>query len=1108
MNRPTPTIRPDGTAPNGMDGSSSSSPADAPAPNRLDAILSRLRAQVGDRLDALLDGLEADLFAPLQSAAHEAAAIHAALVKTSHFDRPVGRVEPPLRGQRVRDYRRDTMARVVTPLRDTLRRADIAGTLDQRWTAFWDDLATLPTQVPVAFTRPEPDALYTPSADDAALTALRKRWVQLRRRLPTSITGDASGPRTQQIPLRHLYAYHLRMRLPRQLAPLETTLHQHFAQAVAAFERAVTTWTHRVLDAERQLHRPIDHLPTPLQPDASSMPRTDDPAVHPPLSPPNDTLDPADAWRAVHAESETLNQELHRLATLGFDACAADARSTLQTGWRPLQDDTARADSFMLDLSDRTISPDAPHDQRPTPPGSAWAPWYEQVADRLAFCQTLADVRDAADQHCETLLHRLLDTSVQPLLTLHTEARDRLQTLHDEATALFAAPTDLEALSDALTDLRRRALTTVEDQLVAPLQAARLLGTTADALRAPPMPTGAFFDDHPAVFQLHALPEPDAPSITPEDAVRTVDLHAIVQEHFDSFFAEALREALHPFQQRLETALSTLKDIPTILLFNLDEAQAELTEEGEDEEDAVAAARELTLNGLGRSVEAIDAQIDHAHASIPYLISPLTATFAAAWIEVHDRARVESRIREHLMELRALVDRETQEASERAERRFRAARIGLKRAFRLGRGRAEKLLQRSRTAVGAGGFREDAFLETLEALALADDAFADLPLVYRRLFAFRPLTNPALLAGRQADLTRIQRHLDQWEQGLTNAMVLTGSPGSGLTSFLNVIQRTTLRRCRVHWASLDERLHTESAVARRLARALHHPLADEEEVTLDALRAALQAEPRPDPPRVCFIEHLEHLFLRTVNGTQLAHRVLTFLSRTDAQVVWMATLSHQGWQLLDRAASAASGLVLHHTLTPIDREALETLILNRHQRSGLQLHFEPPEDPNPILKQRLRQGPSPDAQREILRTQYFDRLYDLCGSNIMLALFYWTRSVQLDEDAMVMRVRGLHPLDFTFLERFSTSQAFLLKSLLDHATLTVEEYSDVAQLPLDTCFELFESLGNALLIQPADAQAHDAASLFTAIESGRRYRVRPLVIHPVLQYLRSENIVH
>jgi len=1111
MSEPAPTIPPpsvsrDEAADLSSDGAPPAPPSEwQAAEEQLNTKLQTLRDEVEDRLRVLVESIEADLFDPLQAAAHEAAAIHAALVKTSHFENPIDEIPADLRWKRVRDYRRDTLARVIAPLRQTLIDIDIGTTLSDRWHAFWDDLASLPSDLPVTLTRAEPNHLYTSSRGDSLLVRLRKRWVRVQRGLRFHSTAADGVHHAQDIPLRVLAAYHVRMRLPRLLAPHEAAIHQRFARAVASFERAVTTWTHRLLDAERHLNRPADHLPDDVESGELDLP--DDETAS--SSPAAETLPPNEVWANVGDEADALNTHLHAMASLSFEEYPTGAYDALQEGWKHLHSDIDCSDSFLLDEDDRAISPSAPHDQRDDATTAHWPAWYDQATDRLAFCHTLADLRDASYEHCETLLQALITSSVQPILTLHGEATDRLHDLHDELTHFFADAPASEAIDEKLQSVLDHALEAVEDGLIEPLHEARLLGAIDTQIDERPMPIDAFFEDRAPTFRLHALAPPDPEAIAPDTDTREIDLRAIAQEHFDAFFADALRERLQPLHHRIETILTEAKEVPSILQFSLEAAREELATPTDAESDPVAAARELALTGLARSADTLEDQIERARPALPLLATATTTTFTRAWAALHDRARVESRIREHLLELRTLVNRETQEATERAERRFRAARIRLERAFRLGRGRAEELVQMGRTAVGAGAFSEDAFLETLETLASLDHVLADLPLVYRRLFSLRPVVDPSLLVGRQTSLSRVQRHIDQWQRGLSNALVITGHHGSGLTSFLNVVQRTSLDEGEVRWASLNHRLRSESEFAEHIVRALKLPLSPENgDLTLDQVREHVLAQPRPDAPRVCIVEHLEHLFLRAVRGTDLVSRVLTFMSRTDSRILWLATLSDHGWQLLDRAESAASGLVLRHRLTPLDRADLEKLILLRHQRSGLQLQFAPPDEPGSLLRQRLRKAESEAARQDLLRAEYFDRLHAQCGSNIMMALFYWVRSVDLDEDDLVMHVRPVKSLDFSFLDQFSMQQAFTLKSLLDHATLTIEEYSEVAQLPLDTSLELFESLGNALLIQPADANHLDAESPFATIEPTRRYRLRPLIIHPVMQYLRKKNILH
>jgi hypothetical protein len=59
-----------------------------------------------------------------------------------------------------------------------------------------------------------------------------------------------------------------------------------------------------------------------------------------------------------------------------------------------------------------------------------------------------------------------------------------------------------------------------------------------------------------------------------------------------------------------------------------------------------------------------------------------------------------------------------------------------------------------------------------------------------------------------------------------------------------------------------------------------------------------------------------------------------------------------------------------------------------------------------------------------------------------------------------------------------------------------------------TSRSLLETLGNALIVAPADRGEGPRAFQFASIGYDTRYRTRPLLIHPVTRFLRSRNIVH
>jgi transcription initiation factor IIE alpha subunit len=99
-------------------------------------------------------------------------------------------------------------------------------------------------------------------------------------------------------------------------------------------------------------------------------------------------------------------------------------------------------------------------------------------------------------------------------------------------------------------------------------------------------------------------------------------------------------------------------------------------------------------------------------------------------------------------------------------------------------------------------------------------------------------------------------------------------------------------------------------------------------------------------------------------------------------------------------------------------------------------------------------------------------------------------------------------VSFEVLDALPLSHAFALKALLEHGTLTVDELAEVLGISPATGRSLLETLGNALVIAPAEQVEGPGVFQFVSIEYETRYRIRPLLIHPVTRFLRSRNIVH
>jgi hypothetical protein len=181
--------------------------------------------------------------------------------------------------------------------------------------------------------------------------------------------------------------------------------------------------------------------------------------------------------------------------------------------------------------------------------------------------------------------------------------------------------------------------------------------------------------------------------------------------------------------------------------------------------------------------------------------------------------------------------------------------------------------------------------------------------------------------------------------------------------------------------------------------------------------------------------------------------------------------------------------------------------MRRHVRSGLPIVFESPAAPTPVLRRRLRRARNEAHRQQVLRTEFFDRLHRAAGQNVTLSLFYWLRSATVDPGTGTLHARPLEPLNFGYLAELSLPQCFALKAFLDHGSLTVDEYRVVLGVPRGDAREMFESLGNQLLIEPTAQDNALADFRFNTIAEGARYRIRPLVVHPVMRQLRGRNLL-
>ena len=1073
-------------------------PSSAPTSTVEDALESVGRILRADHA-AYLDALRADGLEPLREGLDRAVAAHDAARAPLTTDESLSR---RALWEAVRQYRREAMTSVWQPVRTRLETLDLGTLLCNQRRTLSDARDSLADAVPDTITRPEPDGLYAPKATDGLLRrtgkALARGWRRGR-----AFLGQEGSPE-QAVPMAALVDHHAESTLSEARAAAVDAAEQTIVRWVAELERTAVAWTHRLLEFERALDRPAFH-----EVDAPA------PVVDAPEDDPTSgvmTPDPEAVHEEIRAQVAALDECLRVGRALRLDAVEEAFREATRTTVDRLRRAADESGTFM---GTRRAAASGGTRGRPEARADRWPEWFDEGIQRLSFLDALAGLRDELEGQHQSLIEDVIGAGLTPVRTARRATAEGLADLADEIDALLAPseagdPADLEKpLDDRRTDgqslLQERLLTPLRE--LAPRRAAQAV---LDAHREA---VAAVVRDQPEGFVLHALPA-SGTEVTPEPG-HVLQWRAGCREVLDELLFDAWRAAVEPLLAQVEGQTEQATEVRAVVQFNLDASLEELQDEGQAIQEgggdatSLENARSLALEGLDRAIELLgegDEALDRAAATMREEAWRATAT---AWTDLHSRARATGQAHAHVLRLQGRLERSLRWLAVETDRRVRAATTQLRRTLHRVQRQGRRLVRLGHAAVGTTPVDDAALRQTVDTLSSVDVVLADLPLVYRRLFSFRPLRSDDLLVARDADRTAVARHAERWEQGLTSPLVVTGPPGSGRTSLLNTLRTTTFESARHHTLDLTDRVTTEADFAEQVARALNLPHEPGADRTFESLSERIRALPESDRVRVCTIEQFEHVFQRCVGGTSLGARILNLLSETDTRVLWIATMSDAAWQYVEASEPAAARLVTRHALDPIDRNELEELILTRHRRSGLRLSFEVPDaSAHPLLARRLRSIDDDERRQALLRTEYFDRLHEVCGSNVTLALFYWFRSVRLDEETAGLRVQPLEPVSFDMLDTLPLSHAFALKALLEHGTLTVEELADVMGVPSATGRALLETLGNTLLIAPAERVEGPGVFQFASVERGTRYRIRPLLVHPVTRFLRSRNIVH
>ena len=609
----------------------------------------------------------------------------------------------------------------------------------------------------------------------------------------------------------------------------------------------------------------------------------------------------------------------------------------------------------------------------------------------------------------------------------------------------------------------------------------------------------------PGTLVLHRVPDPGR-------AGEAVPLGEIATGAFDPLWRNRLEEIAALVPESMRRVLTIVAELREVAAYGYEAALEEIAEVN-----GTGPSAGMASDGLDRAgVLAVRARtiLDEALRGATAAVRREFATAVAA---------IEARATADPLHARWLALRSGTGA--RAARGRRWLRDRIRGVAGLGAGMGKGVRRRLwpvRQILGIGSARTSRTALRDRSLREPEAALASLPVLYRRLFSFNPVTDPRLLAGRDPALQMLVASGERWREERSGSVMVVGQPGAGTTSFLNIAADALGR-----------------TPARGIRRAIEAPCREEAELArifggwfdigdaadLDALADALLATEKGRLPDFAIVEGLEQLHLRVAGGAHLFERTMEFAARTRSRLFWVLSMTASAWQLIGKRSPACVAELEPIELAELGADDLRQVILARHRLSGIPLQYLEAGGRRQRLMRKLRRLVNRRQGRLAAESAYFQRLHRTSHGSVRNALLHWLHSADFRSIEGTLLVHPLDPPAIS-LAGLNTDHRFALKALLDHGALNISEYAAIARREESEIRHRFRTLQELNLIEASgegdavgggaarasEDKAASAAGVGNAVSAvagtGTRYRIRPFMVGEVTSHLRAANILH
>lgn len=370
-----------------------------------------------------------------------------------------------------------------------------------------------------------------------------------------------------------------------------------------------------------------------------------------------------------------------------------------------------------------------------------------------------------------------------------------------------------------------------------------------------------------------------------------------------------------------------------------------------------------------------------------------------------------------------------------------------------------------------------------EFLSETEQRFAELPLIYRRLFSEEALTETRFFRGRTTFQTMFLESYGIWDRGHFANFMIIGEKGSGKTSCIQLLPKLVELNQPIIRSAISSTLWKEDQLVGELSKLLGYESAKTKEELIDAVNGSKEK-------RIVMIEGFQNVFLRYIQGFEALEAFLLIISKTSSRIFWVISCSRYSWELLNKIYQTAGYFSHIRGIDNVDSDVVQDVILTRHRVSGYDLHFQPSKDLKSSRSFRKLES-DPVEQQKLVRTEFFKGLSKVAQGNISIAMLYWLRSIRnigLDS----IEIAPFSEINVTLGDAFTNDDLFALASLVQHDDLNVRELAFTLNM------SEHESL---LILSKLTARA-------ILIEKNHRFYLNPLLYRHIVNVLKLKNIIH